>query len=1338
MKNKSYLFLLALYAFQYAVGQNLRQISSREDISNNAVLSLCQDRNGYIWLGTCDGLNLWDGNEMQLFQPKINKANYLSGNLIEEITETKDGLFWIRTNYGLDKFNPRDKSVERHTEFEGMYKFTVRKSNEVFVILQNNKFYYYNKKKHQFQPVNLQGVNYTDILDFIIGDDDNLYFFSRKGILFTKITFSNEGDFSFGKMQKIQHPFSLEYAHNERGRVYFVDGSKALYEFDLPNKQIIYKKNLQKEIAKRGKISSIIKDNDDYIIAFLTNGVIRLKAIPESSIKYVVEPIDIHCGVFSLLKDKNQEIIWIGTDGQGLFQCTKDAIAFKSITYDNLPFMISKPVRALFLDKENTLWIGTKDDGILRISDFYNCEKYTAQNTIKITAENSLLINNSVYAFAQSRKNLLWIGGDGPGINYYSYKDKSIHVVPSCSKIKYTHALQEINDSTLWIATVGDGIYKATIGGTKDKPIISKIIPIHINEKLAIKNFFFTLYQENDSIIWFGNRGEGAVRYNTWTNKSRIVKFSQRLPLTANDVFSIYQSKDKKMWFGTSSGLIAYSNYNHFAATKKNINILLTHNLVHGILEDNKHHLWLSTNRGLIEYSPNNDNLVTYGYSYGLNTIEYSDGAYFRDEKNDVMFFGGINGFVTVTETSFKEPNYNPPLLFKDIRINEEIFSISNMLKDGVLNLKHNQNFFTLSISALDYINGSNYSYLYKLEGYNEQWINNFNLNKLSFTSLPPGSYLLHVRYHNNTTGIDSSIYDLRIKILSPWYATIYAKILYLMLILLILGTTIRYYALRYKRKKVYQQQKLEQAQKEEVYESKLRFFTNITRELSAPLTLICGPCQQILGYDQADHYVKDYASTIQRNVSKLNELIFILNKFRGLGNIEQKNEIELLSVTQISHEITQEFTDYSQNNYIHYHLDIEDNLIWPSDRNGLSTILNTLLSYAFKHTPDSGEVQAVIQTKEEKLFISISNTGTGIKSEELERIFDRYRVLDYFEEQSEKGISSRIGLELAICYNTVTKMQGTITVESTPDDMTTFSVKLPRLEISKELNTSEHIIVQDKTFNLPIITKKEYAFDKNRLTMFIINENPEILNFVADLFAAQYNVHVFNDTQETTEVLMQTHPNIIICGIMSQSSSVFEFVKQIKQEKQTSHIPVILLSATQQKNEQLKGIESGADICLVLPFDVEYLKAVTEQLLKKNQSLKDYYKSSLSSFELIDGQMLHRDDKEFIDKMLKIISDNISNTTISTEFVADAMGISIRNLYRRLNGITTQTPVSIIKEYRLHIAEQFLVSTKLSIDEIIYKSGFSNRGTFFKCFAAKYNCTPKIYRERKMEDMTL
>ena len=951
----------------------------------------------------------------------------------------------------------------------------------------------------------------------------------------------------------------------------------------------------------------------------------------------------------------------------------------------------------------------------------------------QLTADNSELLDNSVYAFARSRRNLLWIGTDGEGLNYYSYDDRRIRTLRTPAPLKYIHALYETSPDTLWVATVGCGVFRVTLGGTASQPSIRGVEQLHFNDELEIKNFFFTLYPENGSAMWFGNRGGGAVRYDIAGGGSEVFKFDAGRSAIANDIFAIHRSGDGTMWFGTSGGLIEFrrDSTSHVPGIR---------NTVHGILEDRKGDLWLSTNRGLVQYSPHTGYVVTYGYSYGLNTIEYSDGACFADPRTGTLFFGGIDGLVTIEDTGFREQEYNPPMLFRDIRLNDGIRNIGDMLsRDGVLTLRHGQRIFEITVSALDYVNGSNYSYYSRLDGYNDQWTG--ASSQLSFADLPAGTYRLDVRYRNNITGAESPVYSLPIRLKPAWYATAAARCLYVLLLLAVVGGVIRHYLLRYRRRRAEKLQRLEIRRKEEVYESKMRFFSNITQELSMPLTMISAPCQQILAYRKADPYVLKYAQTIRQNVSKLHDLIYMLHEFRGIrtGQNDESENIELVPVAEIAQSMVETFGEYSQQNSIHCQLDIERNLVWPTDRDGLSTILNTLLSNAFKHTPYNGAVSLTIRSDNGKLLISASNDSVGVNLEDIEAIFDRYRVLDYFERKSERGLSFQGDLRLAICHSIVVRMQGEIKVESTPNAQTTFTVLLPQLKVTAE-NTpaADNIVPAPKEYGLPLptVTRREFPFDKNRRTVFIVNDNSEIMNFVAELFAADYNIKMPSGKTEMIELLKQMHPDIVICDALSEQSDCLSLIQFIKQGKLTSHIPVILLSTAQQIDERIKGVESGADICLTLPFNVEYLKAVAEQLLRRNRSLKDYYKSSISAFELSDGRMLHQDDKEFIDRMLKIINDNISNTEISTKFIADELGVSIRNLYRRLEGILNQTPTNIIKEYRLAKAEQLLTTTKLSIDEIIYKAGFVNRGTFFKCFSAKYGCTPKVYRKEKLSQI--
>ncbi|MEG2770928.1 MAG: two-component regulator propeller domain-containing protein, partial [Alistipes sp.] len=354
MKLRLSVFVLFLCFLADVSANNLRQISSREGISNNAVLSLCQDANGLIWVGTCDGLNLWNGGQMMLFPDDWKKSISLSGNLIEEMTATTDSLFWIRTNYGLDLFDPNTKSVEKHAEFQGMHRFVSRRSDEVLVVAQDNKGYYYDAATRNFVDILLPSeLAYADVLEMMIDPADNLWVFSRRGIFCMPVQFAVDGKkFKLGNVTSIPHVATPEYAFTEGTRVYIIDSEQILYEFDAVEKQLVYKKNMAEELAKMGAVSSIIRDGEDYLVSFYTNGVARLKTMPASPAKYVTEYMNVYCGVFSLLKDARQDIVWIGSDGQGLYQYTKDPISFRSITYHNLPYNMSKPTRALFVDKE--------------------------------------------------------------------------------------------------------------------------------------------------------------------------------------------------------------------------------------------------------------------------------------------------------------------------------------------------------------------------------------------------------------------------------------------------------------------------------------------------------------------------------------------------------------------------------------------------------------------------------------------------------------------------------------------------------------------------------------------------------------------------------------------------------------------------------------------------------------------------------------------------------------------------------------------------------------------------------------------------------------------------
>lgn len=1337
------LILFVVFIIQSVSANNLRQISNRDGLSNSAILSMCQDRDGFMWFGSCDGLNMFNGLNIQVYKP-MDARNNLSGNLIENVLEAEDGILWVYTNYGLNRLDKRTRHIDSYNQFKGRYFIQKDKNNTIYIIKEDNCIYYYKHNTKTFEKLSLEGLAADRVLNFVITTDNRMHIFSNDGQNHTyAITRDADENIQLLAQEAFVHTENLLYCFYERNTediVYFIDDMYTLYEYDLTSKHKYYICNLEKEVLKKGEITSIIKHHNDYFIGFKTNGVLRLKYASDKSDKYQTEDIGIKSGVFCLLKDKYQDLVWIGTDGQGVYMYSNDMYSIRSVVFNTFASGIEKPVRALYLDDEKTLWIGTKGDGIVRIRD-YDVNRILSGSSLEYyNSTNTALLDNSVYSFAKSSKNILWIGTEN-GLNYYSYRDKTIKKVEikvDGKPLKYIHSICELNDSTLWLATVGNGIIEISLSGSYDIPVLSNAKRTVIHEGKAAQNFFFTIYQENDSTLWFGNRGYGAFRLNVNTEKIDTILPDKGINQTLNDIFSIIKDSNNTFWFGTSFGLVKHTP----GRSDKIFNERngFPNNTVHGILADSQNNLWLSTNRGIVKFNLEQDNFQVYSNLNGLQVIEFSDGAYFRDEENDILFFGGINGFVSISQTGTLQKEYSPRVQFNNLMVFGEEKNIFDFLhtenNEDVLSLNYDQNFFSISFTALDYVHGNNYTYYYKLDDLSKQWIENGSSNTVSFTSLSPGEYTLNIKYLNRLTGRESPVYSILIRIQPPWYMSLPAYIMYGLLIMLIIALFIRTIVIREKKKKYRAMIKLKQQHQEDVYESKLRFFTNIAHEFCTPLTLIYGPCNRILSHSGSDQFVQKYTRLIQRNAERLNDLIQELIEFRRIETGNKIPQIETLCITDIVYDICSSFNDLAESQNIQFEKAIEESLIWNSDKGFIYTILSNLISNALKYTSIDGTIQVKVYKEDKHLHLAVSNTGKGIKAEDINKIFDRYSILDDFENQEARKTFSRNGLGLAISYNMVKLLNGTIDVSSIRNEHTDFVVKLPEKEVTK-LNTENAQLLTEPNIKKdyePTVELPEYTFDKSRQTIFIVDDDIEILWFISEIFAEEYNVISINKPLLVDDMLSRIHLDIIICDVMMPGKDGITLAKEIKSNKKTAHIPLILISAKNTVEEQIAGLSSGAEMYLAKPFNTDYLRTSVKRLLSQKETLKDYFNSPLSAFDLTEGKMTHKENTKFIQDIYDVIEKNIMNKNLSAQFVASELNMSSRHLYRRLNEMGSDSPADMIRESRLHIARNLLLTTKMTIDEIIYKSGFSNRATFFRQFAHKYGCTPKEYREKETD----
>lgn len=1306
---------------------NIRQTSNSDGLASSAVLAMAQDSEGFLWIGTLDGISISDGSNIFPFSTLFPEVS-LSGNLIENIIATPGSEMWIHTNHGLDRFNFKTRELSSYSQFNGQELVCAGRNGGIYVLDTDSRLFYLPSGSDDvLKEVDADAISYNTAI-FMQADNDTLTVFGSDGVTAYGILHGGyKPRLSDGKMLS---DAGVAVAHGDDSGT-MVIGTDDKLRHIARDGNVTELFDLRSEIARRGKVSDVLRDsNGDIYISFESDGVVRGRQTQTG--EYRLCDIGLKAGVFCLEKSATQPVVWIGSDCEGLYACFESPYMIRSYDFSFFDKKINHPIRALYLDNDHTLWIGTKGSGVLRMADF-DTNTTKAGPMELFTTSNSALGNNSVFAFAGSRRPLLWLATDN-GIDYYSYPERRLKTASSDPVLQFIHGIHEENDSTLWVSTVGNGIVRCRISGSATNPSIEVVKVYQVDDGKRTSNYFFDMDADSQGRLLFANRGLGAFEIQG----DSIV----RVPLEGEydtkavlDVFSVV-NEDSVRWLGTGHGLLKVSDRDErlfFGLENGFIN-----NTIHDMLNDNDGKLWISTNNGLYRFDQQSEKTQVFGRPDGVKVTEFSDGAAFN--TGSMLLFGGINGLVTVSKTpGFSAPQpYRPMISLQRLAIAGENVDPTGYIRIGDggarLELAPGQNHFAVTFATPDFLNPSDYNYLYTLDG--REWINNGSNGTIFFNEMSYGKYNLRVKYVNRISGVEGEPYRLEINLKAPWYLSDLAKVVYILLILTILGGIVLVYIWRQRRKRAEELSRIEHQHREEVYEEKLRFFTNITHEFCTPLTLIYGPCERIMDYEGTDDYIKKYIGLVRTNVERLNTLIQELIDFRRIETGHKILKIRPVNISELCSDTVDTFSDLADRNDIDYAADIEPSVIWNTDFSSLRKILNNLISNAFKYTPVGGRIEVDAHLDDDdKLRISVYNTGKGIGDKDRDRIFNRYSVLDNVEENAVKGLSARNGLGMAICHSMVKMLHGDIDIESEVGRYARFIVTLPHLESDvKEEDTT----LRDEAARpaprpadpvAPDTEIPETEADKSRSTVLVIDDNTEILSLLADSLS-DYQVRTATSAEEGLTLLKQETPDVIITDIMMPGTDGLTFARQIKTNRHTMHIPLIILSAKTSNEEKVEGIASGADVFIGKPFSVAYLRAVVARLLESRNTLREYYNSSASAFEYADGQLLDRDDKDFLDRVVEYIDAHIDDPDLSPDQLAAGLQMSLRNLYRRFKELDQPTPNYFIKNHRIAFAAKLLLTTSYTVQEIIYRTGFSNRSHFYKEFDKRYGMTPKDYRQ--------
>jgi len=835
--------------------------------------------------------------------------------------------------------------------------------------------------------------------------------------------------------------------------------------------------------------------------------------------------------------------------------------------------------------------------------------------------------------------------------------------------------------------------------------------------------------------MWFCNRGHGLFRYEAGRLVSVPLASSREYP-SVNDVFCMTESRGMR-WIGTGNGLICVDEQGRERRFSKADG--LPSNTVHALGINREDNIWVSTNGGLVRLEVDTHNIESYGYNKGIPVIEYSDGAVLAD--GGTLYFGGVNGWVEVqpNERYSSDDEWIPKIHFSSMTVGEKhenLFVLFN--RDGVFNpridLNRNERMLSLEFYVDDEIFSEDYIFYYQLDSRSPYDLIPLGQRKMvSLSNLAAGEHKLYILGRNRFTGTETLSPEILIR-RRPSLTESFLFRLTLIILLAVLLTVSAWALLRRSRRE--REAALEQMrrqQKDALYEEKLAFFTNVTHEFKTPLSLIYVPCEQLLAYERSDEFIQRQANKIRDNAVRLNSLIQEIIDYRRLETKHVQIHVQEIDISELSHNICDYFSDLLFRNKLSLEENIRPGIRWNSDNRCFARIQTNLITNAIKYTPEGGTIRVGLDTVDDKLRLRVYNTGKGIAPEDREKIFNRYQILQDVEESRISSITSRNGLGLNICKSAADLLGASIEVESTVGEYAEFIVLFPGLPLDPESMAGQQEVtdlrelIPDLQNMIPI--HHDDRDDAGKLPRILaVDDRPEMLQLFTEALD-EYNVVTALNADSAWEKIRQDSPDLIISDIMMPGTSGLDMIRQVKRNKHTMHIPVIIISAKNTVEERVEGLDAGADAYIGKPFSIKELRSTIQRLLSKTDQMKEYYSSSASAFSYTEGELMSVEDKDFIAQVNGYLEHAISEGEVTVDSMAEALHLSTRNLYRKFKALGLMPPNEHIREHKLLQAAKRLRTTSMTVQEIIYDCGFNNRAHFYKEFNKRFGMTPKDYR---------
>lgn len=1024
--------------------------------------------------------------------------------------------------------------------------------------------------------------------------------------------------------------------------------------------------------------------------------------------------------IYTLFVDPNNGV-WIGTLFQGLCYYHPSMQKFQlAQTIDTGTPITNETIRCFLEEEGGTVLTGT-GNGLYR----FNPATGKSERLFKEQIKGLCLSLN------RDRSGRIWVGTflsgffciEGNSVRQYLRSSVNLEKDPNQN---VSRSIFEDSNGRFWVSVTGGlGLFDPVTGKITmlaDKyPEIRKHTLIYFLYPVGDDNFAAV----GDKGIFYYNTREN----NLWIPEAGNPKFEQDVKY-----FGILKDSRGLEWFATEDGIRIWDESAqklHKLTTGEG----LPNNEVSSMLEDGNGIIWASTLNGICKITPLQDagfSVVNFGIRDGLQPGKFYDHSALKT-TDGTLYFGGAHGFnyfdpgKIIYNNSNNKPVFTAFRLFNSLIKEEEEYDGQVILKEAInktseITLTYNQNFITLEFSGMNYVNPAQTYYKYKLANFDEGWteIVADGLGKVTYTGLRPGKYNFMVYTANNDRIWGDTPSEIAIVIRPPFWATTYALIIYILLLIGIIFYILKLYQLRLQKKAFRERQVYEQQQKEELDQMKFRFFTNISHEFRTPLTLILTPLETLIK-QQDDSMLKKKLESIYQNAYKLLSLVNQLLDFRKLEMKGEKAVFTTGNIIQFAKDIFIQFRELAITRNIDFKIDTPvDYLLINYDQDMMYKIINNLLSNAFKFTPKDGQIQLrldkAVKNDKEYLTIEVSDTGCGIEEKDVPHIFERF----YQIKEDNAPTGSGIGLHLVKEY--IKLHDGDITVSSLVNSGSTFTIYLP-VDLPKTSDTKQPEEEKDVINEVISDTKEK----DNRKKILVVEDNEEFRNYLTEQLGESYSVIEAGDGEQAEELIVSEYPELIISDLMMPKMDGIELCQRVKSNIETSHIPFILLTAKTSDEAKMDGYEAGADSYISKPFSFEVLLIRIKKLIEQQENRKKLFQKTI---EITPSSITTTSlDEELVRKALTFVEKNIDNTEYSIEDLSRDLGLSKAHLNRKLQSIVDLTPLQFIRSVRLKRAAQLLTNSDYNVNEISYMVGFNTLKYFNSHFKEEFGMTPSEYR---------